>query len=137
MREQLPNAVNPIRVVLLCENPLVYQTLGSRLSADREFAVVGSFDCIIDNVPEALAQNPQVIILGISRITHFNMLICQAIRQACAEVRIVVLPSYFDTPEDSQQAHTCGADIVLEKSIDTPALIERIRNLMGSPRPSD
>lgn len=134
MSEQLPEAANPIRVVLLCENPMVYQTLGSRLSADRSFAVVGSFDCIIDFVPEALAQKPQVVILGISRITYFNMLICRAVRQASAEVRIVVLPSYFDTPEDMQQAHTCGADVVLEKSIDTPALIERIRGLVEPSR---
>ncbi len=130
MSDQLPGTVNPIRVVLLCENPLVYQTLASRLNADRSFAVVGSFDCTIDFVPEALAQKPQVIILGISRVTYFNMLICQAIRQASAEVRIVVLPSYFGTPEDMQEAHTCGADVVLEKSIDTPALIERIRSLV-------
>ncbi len=128
---QPPNLARPIRLALLCENPNVYQTLGSRLSADRSFVVTGSYDCTIDQVPEALAQHPHVIILGISRITHFNMLICQALRQASAQTRIVVLPSYLDTPEDTQRAHTCGADVVLEKSINTPALIERIRTLVG------
>ncbi len=130
MNGQQPDLAELIRLALLCENPIVYQTLESRLSADRSFVVTGSYDCTIDQVPEALAQRPHVVILGISRITHFNMLICQALRQASAQIRIVVLPSYLDTPEDRQRAHICGADVVLEKSIDTPALIERIRTLV-------
>ena len=132
MNAQIPEHGVPIRIALLCENPTVYQTLASRLGADRSFVVTGSYDCTIDCVPEALAQQPHVVILGISRITYFNMLICQALRQASSQVRIVVLPSYFDTQEDIQQARTCGADIVLEKSIDTPALMERIRLLVHS-----
>jgi DNA-binding NarL/FixJ family response regulator len=131
MSEQYPAAAEPIRIVLLCENPIVYQTLGSRLNADLSFVVAGTYDCIIDQVPVALAHQPHVVILGISRITHFNMLICQALRQASTQVRIVVLPSYFDTPEDTERAHTCGADIVLEKSIDTPALMDQIRRLVN------
>ena len=130
MNGQLPGFVAAIRVALLCENPIVYQTLASRLSADRSFVVVGTYDCIIDEVPEALAGQPHVVILGVSRITYFNMLICQTLRQAAPDIHIVVLPSYVDTPEDIPQSHTCGADVVLEKSIDTPALMERIRALV-------
>jgi DNA-binding NarL/FixJ family response regulator len=115
----------------MCENPIVYKTLGPRLSADRSLQVVGWHDCLIELVPEVLAQQPHVVILGISRITHFNMLICQALRQTAPEVRIIILPSYVDTPEDSQDALDCGADIVIEKSIDTPALVEHIHTLVG------
>ncbi len=131
MSEQKPNFAGLIRIALLCENPMVYQTLESRLSADRSLTVVGSYDCTIERVPEVLARQPHVVIMGISRITHFNMLICQALRQTSPKVRIVVLPSYFDTPEDKQRAHACGADVVWEKSIDTPALMERIHALVG------
>jgi DNA-binding NarL/FixJ family response regulator len=122
---------SPIRISLMCENPIVYKTLGPRLSADHAFEVVGSHDCLIELVPEVLVLQPHVVILGISRITHFNMLICQALRQAAPEVRIIILPSYLDTPEDRQNALNCGANVVIEKSIDTPALVEHIHTLVG------
>jgi two-component system response regulator DevR len=124
--------VSPIRISLMCESPIVYKTLWPRLSADRSLQVVGWHDCLIELVPEVLAPQPHVVILGISRITHFNMLICKALRQTAPEVRIVILPSYVDTPEDSQDALNCGADVVIEKSIDTPALVEHIHTLVGS-----
>ena len=123
--------VSPIRISLMCESPIVYKTLGPRLSADRSLQVVGGHDCVIELVPEVLALQPHVVILGISRITHFNLLICKALRQTAPEVRLVILPSYVDTPEDTQEAFDCGADVVIEKSIDTPALVERIHTLVG------
>lgn len=124
-------AAAPIRIALMCENPIVYQTLGPRLSADRSLDVVGSHDCTIDMVPAALTRQPHVVILGISRITHFNKIIVQALRQSAPAVRIIMLPSYLDTPEDIPQARAAGADVVLEKSIDTPTLVEQIHLLLS------
>lgn len=125
----MPLAVAPIRVTLMCENSLVCKTLGPRLAADPTLAVAGLYDCVIDRVPEALAQKPNVVILGVSRITHFNLLICQALRQECAALHLVVLPSYLASPEDQQRALAAGVDVVIEKSIDTPALLEQIHAL--------
>lgn len=133
MNEQSSQPVSPIRISLMCEGPIVGKALGPRLSADRSFEVVGSYECLIDLVPDALALRPHVVILGISRITHFNMLICKALRQAAPEVRIIILPSYLDTPEDTQNALADGADVVIEKNIDTPALVECIHTLVGRP----
>ncbi len=135
MNEPSLAAPLPIRISLMGESPIVYKTLGPRLSADRSFEVVGSYDCVIDLVPEAVAPHPHVVILAISRITHFNMLICKALRQAAPDVRIVILPSYLDTPEDRQEALKCGADVVIEKSIDTPALMDHIHALVGQTHP--
>ena len=131
MNVSSPQTVSPIRISLMCESPIVYKTLGPRLSADRSLQVVGWHDCLIELVPEVLALQPHVVILGISRITHFNMLICKALRQTAPEVRLVILPSYVDTPEDTQEAFDCGADVVIEKSIDTPALVEHIHTLFA------
>jgi two-component system response regulator DevR len=131
MNEPSSQTVSPIRISLMCESPIVYKTLGPRLSADRSLQVVGWHDCLIELVPEVLALQPHVVILGISRITHFNMLICKVLRQTEPGVRIVILPSYLDTPEDKQNALDCGADVVIEKSIDTPALVEHIHTLVG------
>ncbi len=131
MNGHMPLAAESIRISLMCENPIVYQTLGPRLSADRALSVVGSHDCTIDSIPQALEQHPHVIILGISRITHFNKLVVQALRQAAPKVRIIMLPSYVDTPEDTAQARAAGADVVLEKSIDTPTLVEHIHSLVS------
>ena len=72
-------AASPIRISLMCESPIVYKTLGPRLSADRSLQVVGWHDCLIELVPEVVALQPHVVILGISRITHFNMLILSLI----------------------------------------------------------
>jgi len=126
-----PSSAAPIRIALMCENPIVYQTLGPRLSADRSLDVVGSHDCTIETVPVALARHPHVVILGISRITHFNKIIVEALRQTAPDVRVIMLPSYVDTPDDVVQARTAGADIVLEKSIDTPTLVEHIHRLVN------
>jgi DNA-binding NarL/FixJ family response regulator len=131
MNGQVPPATESIRIVLMCENPIVYQTLGSRLSADRSLDVVGSHACTIDDVPVALGHHPHVVILGISRITHFNNIIVQTLRQTAPHVRIIMLPSYVDTPEDAAQARAAGADVVLEKSIDTPTLVEHIHSLVN------
>lgn len=124
-------ATASIRVSLMCESPIVHQTLGPRLSADSSLKVVGLHDCTIDAVPLALAQTPHVIIMGISRITHFNRLIVQALRQTAPSVRIIMLPSYMDSPEDAVQACAAGAHVVLEKSIDTPTLVEHIHSLVN------
>jgi DNA-binding NarL/FixJ family response regulator len=125
------SAAETIRISLMCENPIVYQTLGPRLSADRSLQVVGFHDCTIDDVPTALAQHPHVVILGVSRITHFNKIIVQSLRQAAPQVRIIMLPSYIDTPDDAALARQAGADVVLEKSIDTPTLVEHIHSLVN------
>jgi DNA-binding NarL/FixJ family response regulator len=131
MNGHVPSTAAPIRIALMCENPIVYQTLGPRLSADRSLDVVGSYDCTIDQVAATVAHHPHVVILGISRITHFNKIIVQALRQAAPAVRIIMLPSYLDTPDDVPQARAAGADVVLEKSIDTPILVEHIHSLVN------
>ena len=130
MNGYVPSAAATVRISLMCENPIVYQTLGPRLAADRTLAVVGSHDCTIDDVPTALAHHPHVVILGISSITHFNLLVVQALRQTAPRVRIIMLPSYVDTPDDVSQARAAGADVVLEKSIDTPTLVDHIHTLV-------
>jgi DNA-binding NarL/FixJ family response regulator len=131
MNGHVSPAASPIRIALMCENPLVYQTLGPRLSADPSLDVVGSYNCTIDYIPNALAHDPHVIIMGVSRITHFNKIVVQALRQAAPAVRIIMLPSYLDTPDDVPQASAAGADVVLEKSIDTPTLVEHIHTLLS------
>ena len=131
MDGQTPTAVAPIRVALMCENQIVCKTLGPRLAAVATLSVVGLYDCLIDRVPEVLAHDPDVVILGVSRITHFNLLIGQTLRQGRSAPRIVILPSYLDSPEDKQRALDGGADAVIEKSIDTPALIEQVHALCG------
>jgi DNA-binding NarL/FixJ family response regulator len=113
-----PSAAELVRISLMCESPIVYQTLGPRLGADRTLDVVSSHDCTIDEVPTALAYHPHVVILGISRITHFNMIIVQALRQTAPQVRIIMLPSYVDTPDDISQAHTAGP--MYARKRDTP-----------------
>jgi DNA-binding NarL/FixJ family response regulator len=124
-------AAQPIRVALMCENPIVYRSLTSRLAAAEAFHVVEAIDCQLDNVPRIVAENPDVVILGISRITHFNLLVCQAIRQADAQMRIVVLPSYEADPIELQKAHEAGASAILLKSIDTPKLVDQIHALVN------
>ena len=120
-----------IRISLMCENPILYQTLGPRLGADHLLAVVSSHNCTIEEVPAALAQTPHVVILGINRITHFNKLVVQVLRQTAPAVGIIMLPSFLDAPDDVSQACVAGADVVLEKSIDTPTLVEHIHNLVN------
>jgi DNA-binding NarL/FixJ family response regulator len=131
MKGNVPSAAESVRISLMCESPIVYQTLGPRLGADRTLDVVSSHDCTIDDVPAALAPHPHVVILGISRITYFNLIIVQALRQTAPQVRIIMLPSYVDAPDDVSQARTAGADVVLEKSIDTPSLVDHIHTLVS------
>jgi DNA-binding NarL/FixJ family response regulator len=119
-----------IRIALMCENPAVYRSLGPRLSVDRQFDVVGTFDCTLDYVADVAVTCPDVVILGISRITHFNMMVCQAIKPRCPEAAIIVLPSYVDATDEVRAAREAGADSVMLKSIDTPALVQQIHTLV-------
>ena len=124
-----PAKGRPIRVALMCENPRVYRSLGSRLNADPGFTVVGTFDCLIEKVLDVMETQPDVAILGISHITPFNMLVCEAVRQASDGVRIVILPSFTDDPAEFEMAYDAGASAVILKDINTPALVEQIRAL--------
>lgn len=124
-------AAQPIRVALMCENPSVYHSLSSRLAADPAFEVAEATDCQLDNVPTVMARDPQVVILGVSRITHFNMLVCQAIRQSNPAKPIVVLLSYEIDPTEEQRAREVGVSAIMLKSIDTPALVDQIRALVA------
>lgn len=126
----LPFADRPIRVALMCENPMVYRSLSSRLAADPEFEVGEATDCQLENVPGVMARDPQVVLLGVARITHFNLLVCQAIRQASPAKPIVVLPSYEADPADEQRARAVGVSAIMLKNIDTPALVDQIRALV-------
>jgi len=119
-----------ITIALMCENPVVYRSLGPRLSADRAFKVVGTFDCVMDNVAAACAVTPDVVLLGISRITPFNMMVCEALKQSCGDVLVIVLPSYIGDTDEVRAARAAGADSVMLKSIDTPALVEQIHTLV-------
>jgi len=119
----------PIRVILMCENPVVYRSLGPRLSADRALHVIGTFDCVMEKVAEVAGMNPDVVILGISRITHFNMMIVTAIKQITPDVLVIILPSYVDDTDEVRSARSAGADSVMIKSIDTPALVQQIHTL--------
>ena len=126
-----PNAsISTIRIAMMCENPAVYRSLGPRLSVDRQFEVVGTFDCTLDYVADVAATCPDVIILGISRITHFNMMVCRAIKPHCPDAAIIVLPSYVDQTDEVRAAREAGADSVMLKSIDTPALVQQIHTLV-------
>lgn len=127
-RPDVPSTL--IRIILMCENPAVYRSLGPRLSVDRQFDVAGMFDCTLDYVGEVAATCPDVIILGISRITHFNMMVCQAIKPQCPDAAIIVLPSYIDQTDEVRAAREAGADSVMLKSIDTPALVQQIHTLV-------
>lgn len=120
----------PIRIVLMCENPQVYRSLGPRLSADRALHVVGTVDCRMDQVSDVVAMNPDVILLGISRITHFNMMVVTAIKQVTPDVLVIILPSIIDDTDAVQSARDAGADSVMLKSIDTPALVQQIHTLV-------
>lgn len=119
-----------IRITLMCENPLVYRSLGPRLNADSAFDVVGTLDCVMDNVPAACAANPDVVILGISRITPFNMMVCEALKHSCPDILVIILPSYIGDTDEVRAARAAGADSVMLKSIDTPALVEQIHTLV-------
>jgi DNA-binding NarL/FixJ family response regulator len=81
-------------------------------------------------VPDVAATCPDVVILGISRITHFNMMVCQAIKPRCSNAAIIVLPSYVDATDEVRAAREAGADSVMLKSIDTPALVQQIHTLV-------
>ncbi len=127
----MPTAKPPIRIALMCENPLVYRSLSSRLAADPAFEVIEATDCQLENVPFVVAQNPQAVLLGISRISHFNLLVCKALHQANPQVNIILLPSYEPEPIDRQNAEESGASAIMLKSIDTPALVDQLRLLVN------
>ena len=120
-----------IRVVIIDENRPARDMLARRLGSLPDILVVGSTGDSEEGLQQIKDCAPDVVLLDIKMKRADGLEVC---RQACSikgKAKVVVLTSYLE-PDERKRADESGASGYMLKDIDTPNLVQRIRQLTGA-----
>ena len=120
-----------IRVFIIDEHSRARQMLARRLGSLPGMLVVGSTGDSEEGLQQIKDCAPDIVLLDIKMKHADGLKVCQ---QACSindQTKVVVLTSYND-PEERKMAYASGASGYLLKEVDTPKLVQRIRQLTGA-----
>lgn len=118
--------MQPIRVLVVDDHPIVRQGIHSLLSNYPEFALVGEADNCSDALHCVRAFAPDVILLDIRMPDMSGLDVLQQIRQIQPDARVLMLTS-FDDDEYVLQALRAGALGYVLKGISDSMLVHAIR----------
>ena len=120
-----------IRVVIIDENRPAREMLARRLGSLPGMVVVGSTGDSEEGLQQIEDSAPDIVLLDIKMKRADGLEVC---RQACSingKAKVVVLTSYSE-PEERRVAYLAGASGYLLKEVDTPKLVQRIRQLANA-----
>lgn len=115
---------NPIRVLLVDDDPKVRRGLRMRLRLDAGITVVGESGDGHDGVQQAVKLRPDVVVLDINLPTLDGLAACRQIR---AEGPAVVFLSLEDADCVREKCLAAGASAFVSKQDPTPVLLAAIR----------
>jgi NarL family two-component system response regulator LiaR len=125
--------MNPIRVLIVDDHPMIRHGLRSLLSVYPDIQVIGE----ADNGARALlaAENfsPEVILLDIQLPGPNGVELAQQLYQKAPETKIIIL-SAFDNDEYLLGALTAGAYAYLLKNSSSETVVETIRQVQQGKR---
>ena len=113
-----------IRVLIIEGHSLVRKALEERLRDAAGLEVVGSSGQYARAVRQAEVLRPQIILIESKAPGGLETL--KSLREALPAAAVIVLTSYSDGQEE-EEAFRLGAAAYLLKTLDTQALVERIR----------
>lgn len=122
-----------IHVLIVDDHPVVRRGLSSVLANMNDIKVVAEAENSAQALEKTRELRPDVVILDIRMPGSSGLQIIQALKQAHAEVKIVMLTSY-DTDEHLFGALSSGAHGFLLKSIAHEELAEAIRRVYRGER---
>ena len=117
-----------IRVLIIDENRPAREMLARRLGSIPGILMVGSTGDSKEGLQQIKDCAPDIVLLDIKMKRADGLEVC---RQACSisgKARVVVLTSYTE-PGERKMAFESGASDYLLKEVDTPKLVQRIRQL--------
>jgi two-component system NarL family response regulator len=122
--------MNPIRVLIVDDHPIVRQGVRSLLSAFPDIAVVGEADTPPTILEQIRTVSPDVILLDVNLGEYDGIQMARVIRRSHPDCRVVILTTYDD---DSYLygALEAGAHAYLLKDVsleDLPAAIRAVHS---------
>ena len=120
--------MNPIRVVIVDDHPMVRQGLRSLLSEYSDMLVIGEFADGATTLDAAAALQPDVILMDIKLPGMDGIALSQRIQQIVPQAKIIHLTAYEDD-EYLLSAFRAGAFAYLLKSAPHEIVVDTIRRV--------
>jgi DNA-binding NarL/FixJ family response regulator len=117
--------MNPVRLLIVEENPSVRQALVTRLNTVPQVEVLGSAGGAKEAQRLTVQLSPDVILVEPKRLDGQGIALIHALASAPCNPMVMVLTSYYDENEELI-AGLLGISHYMLKDIDSQALIEAI-----------
>jgi DNA-binding NarL/FixJ family response regulator len=117
--------MNPVRLLIVEENPSVRQALVTRLSSVTQVEVLASASDAKEAQRLTVQLSPDVILVEPKRLDGQGIALIHALVSAPCNPMVMVLTSYYDENEELI-AGLLGISHYMLKDIDSQALIEAI-----------
>lgn len=117
-----------IRLLLVDDHEVVRIGLRTLLSRIPDFEVVSEAQTMSEAVAQALASQPEVILLDVRLPDGSGFEACREIQKSLPEARFIILTSYADD-NLLYEAISAGADGYLLKEIDGEGLVRAIHDV--------
>jgi DNA-binding NarL/FixJ family response regulator len=118
-------AMNPVRLLIVEENPSVRQALVTRLSSVPQVEVLASAGDAKEAQRLTVQLSPDVILVEPKRLDGQGIALIHALASAPCNPMVMVLTSYYDENEELI-AGLLGISHYMLKDIDSQALVEAI-----------
>ena len=117
--------MNPVRLLIVEENPSVREALVTRLNTVPQVEVLGSAGDAKEAQSLTVRLSPDVILVEPKRLDGQGIALIHALASAPCNPMVMVLTSYYDENEELI-AGLLGISHYMLKDIDSQALIEAI-----------
>ncbi len=125
--------MNPIRVVVVDDHPMVRRGLRSLLSAYPDIEVVGEFEDGAATLKSAPALQPDVILMDIKMPGMDGVALAHQFHQIAPQAKIIHLTAYEDD-EYLQSSFRSGAYAYLLKSASDETVVNTVRRVHAGER---
>jgi DNA-binding NarL/FixJ family response regulator len=120
--------MNPIRIFIVDDHPVLRRGLKSLLSNYEDFSVLGEAADIASAKTALLHNRADVVLLDIRLVNESGLDLLDWIKREQAETRVIILSS-FDDNEYIQRALRTGADGFILKSGSDELLCDAVRTV--------
>lgn len=121
----------PIRILLVDEHPEVLLGIGTRLSHEDEFELVGKASNGAEAIEIAKKNNPEIVIIDPIMQDGSGLSSIRELKKQLPKVSIVVLTAIVDT-STRKELEKAGVSNILVKNIDLGYLVKTLADIKAS-----